>query len=51
MEWKAFQELIQMMIPRSHNGSFMIEYEDEQIKYTIGEKTCIHSHQDYDEAL
>ena len=51
MEWKAFQELIQMMIPRSYNGSFMIEYEDEQIKYTIGEKTYIYSHQDYDEVL
>jgi hypothetical protein len=51
MEWKAFQELVQIMIPRSYNGSSMVEYEDEQIRYTIGEKTYVYSHQDYDENL
>lgn len=42
MEWKAFQELVQIMIPRSYNGSSMVEYEDEQIRYTIGEKTYVY---------
>ena len=30
---------------------FMAEYEDDQIKYTIGKKAYVYSHQDYDETL
>ena len=51
MEWKEFQELIQMMIPRSYNESLSFEFEDEQIKYTIGETTRVFSSQEYNKML